>query len=747
MDFESQLKEIASDAEQINKLSPDEVLQLSRSLNPYACNPAQGEYNEKKRYAICSYTNFLGEYMRKFSMTSLVAFMFRMLQEWDVPADVRRWVPKKIAEESAEEVKALDLDELIERLEVLLDMAKSTRTEKAESEGELAGATLGLSMYAHMLSEDIKRKMPRTLEQARMTPEVKAEFDKFPEAVKKRYASINSTVEVPAKVAKGIIENFFKEYLEFDPLKHVKSAAAQAQAPKILPPSEQEKADKVAEDEANKVTVDGYTLAKLKEARAKHSLSEDELGQGHVGTVFATPVNYNAASAVLNNDALLDAVVYFASEPDQWEKVRCYLNPQVEKVLELIPPQDTLHRWSYFTEVNYEDLRKATEVIYNDRPYLEWAIGLWDIIEGSPEECRAKYDAYKDRHAEELPMDIKMLEFGGWTPMADFAANREKIEFYNKNTGIVQKILERHAEDAKMGKDMVKNRVKQAKAKNIREQGPDHPDLKNYTENAGPNMQAMGAVKGLDKEQMKRLAAAQGDLKAAQDLEYIDNIKARLEEFESTLATRELSTTENRDYDFWKKQYVDALQALEIPENAIQVDMLVNDGTDLKRTTFYTKSDEALDAEYKEELEQLPGGVVEAAMLDQLTKYNYAQVRAGQTPRPDSTVTVLPSGAQVVGDPSQKKALMQMMTNQETSAVANPSAGPVAAPGGGLLDGDGNEVNQLAPFAQAIFEKVKPEDYGKATVVETFEMVDGELRPVMKIEGVELIEEEESKTA
>ena len=100
-------------------------------------------------------------------------------------------------------------------------------------------------------------------------------------------------------------------------------------------------------------------------------------------------------------------------------------------------------------------------------------------------------------------MDIKMLEFGGWTPMADFAANREKIEFYNKNTGIVQKILERHAEDAKMGKDMVKNRVKQAKAKNIREQGPDHPDLKNYTENAGPNMQAMGAVKGLDKEQMK----------------------------------------------------------------------------------------------------------------------------------------------------------------------------------------------------------------------------------------------------
>jgi hypothetical protein len=737
MDFQAQLREIADDYDKINSLSPDEVLQLSRSLNPYAYNPAQGQYTERKRYAICSYTNFLGEYMRKFSMTSLVAFVFRMLQEWDVPADVRRWVPKKVAEESAVDAKALDLDELVERLEVLLEMAKQTRKEKEGNEGELAGAALGLSMYAHMLSEDIKRKMPKTLEQARMTPEVKAEFDKFPEAVKKRYTSIESAIEVPAKVAKGIIEHFLKEYLEYDPLANVKSAAAESDAPRILPPSEQEKADKLAADQKDQVTVDGYTLAKFKEIRAAHALASEEAtaGKEHVGTVFATPLNYNAASAVLNNEALLDAVVYFASEPEQWEKVRCYLDPAVEKVLDLVPPQDTLHRWGYFTEVNYEDLRKATELVYNDRPYLEWAMGLWDVIEGTPEECKAKYEAYKDRHAEELPMDIKMVEFGGWTPFADLRANREKIEFYNKNTGIIQKILDRHAEDAKMGKDMVKNRVKVSKAKNIREQGPDHPDLKNYTESAGPNMQAMGAVKGLDKEQMKRLAAAQGDLKAAQDLEYIDNIKARLDEFEAALTTRELTTTERRDYDFFKKQYVEALKVLEIPENAIQVDMLVNDGSELKRTTFYTKSDEALDEEHKEELSQLPGGVVEAAMLDQLTKYNYSAVRAGQTPRPDSSVTVLPSGAQVMGDPARLSSLMQLMAEQEAKDSLTPAPG--------LVDGDGNDVAQLAPFAQAIFEKVKPEDYSKATVVETYEMVDGELRPVLKVEGVELIEEAE----
>ena len=89
--------------------------------------------------------------MRKFSMTSLVAFMFRMLQGVGGPRRRSSLGPQEDRGESAEEVKALDLDELIERLEVLLRWPDHTRSEKAESEGELAGATLGLSMYAHML--------------------------------------------------------------------------------------------------------------------------------------------------------------------------------------------------------------------------------------------------------------------------------------------------------------------------------------------------------------------------------------------------------------------------------------------------------------------------------------------------------------------------------------------------------------------------------------------------------------------
>ena len=55
-----------------------------------------------------------------------------------------------------------------------------------------------------------------------------------------------------------------------------------------------------------------------------------------------------------------------------------------------------------------------------------------------------------------------------------------------------------------------------------------------------------------------------------------------------------------------KKQLVRAVELLEVPDDAIQVDVWTNDGSDLKKTSFYTKSDEALDAETKEEVKEDP---------------------------------------------------------------------------------------------------------------------------------------------
>jgi hypothetical protein len=297
-----------------------------------------------------------------------------------------------------------------------------------------------------------------------------------------------------------------------------------------------------------------------------------------------------------------------------------------------------------------------------------------------------------------------MIQLGGWTPLGDFRENREKIEFYNKNTGVLKKILDRHLDDKKIGTELMKNRVKMSKAKNIQEDGPDRKGLKDYTECLGPNMKALGAEKVLSTEEMKRLEAAKGDLAAAKDLEYIDNIKARLAEYEEAMATRELNITEKRDYEFYKKQLVDAIEMLDVPEEGIRVDMFVNDGSSLERTTFYTKSEETLDAEHKKELESKGE---DTEVVDKVTSYNYAQLRSGQAPQPD---------------PDHIAATIDRLQRQQVS-----------------------QSGELAPFAQALLDRAKQEEYGMATIVEKFTVVDGERKPVyeVQVDGKKVGEEDE----
>ena len=44
--------------------------------------------------------------------------------------------------------------------------------------------------------------------------------------------------------------------------------------------------------------------------------------------------------------------------------------------------------------------------------------------------------------------------------LADFKENRKKIEFYNRNTEVLKRILDRHADDKKLGSELMKNRIK-----------------------------------------------------------------------------------------------------------------------------------------------------------------------------------------------------------------------------------------------------------------------------------------------
>jgi hypothetical protein len=585
-EFSKLLDDITENPELVlsTQLTDKQILELQKRINPYShITTARDPTGAHKKVAVASYTNLREDYQRRFVMTSLIGFLYRMMKEYEVPVESRRWTPKKEASENP-----FKLDELIERLEAVLELAKRGQAENV-SQDDYDDAVFGVTNVLFLLGEEAKLRFPRTLQQAKNAPITKELLEKFPDKIKKM--SQGSSIEVPPSLAKNMISQFIDTLFSYDPNVHVKSAKGKSQV----------------DDTTNVdlVDPDRVTLEKLqKKATADLSDSNDANAEA-LSTIFASKLNYNAASAVLNNKSLLDAVQYMAQHPDHFDRhLKNYLDDEVKTVINVIPPQDTFHRWGYYTEVNYEDLRKATEAIYFDKPDLDWALALLETFEGSQTDIDNKFEAYKSRYQDEMLTDIKLIEFGGWTLLGDFKENRKNMDFYNKNMGILKRIIDRHTEDKAIGKELMKNRVVKSKAKNIAEHGPDAPGLKDYKATMGATMESFGAQKAISTEEMKRLEAARGNIKVAKELEYIDDLRKTVNEMEERLD--ELTLNEKDMLEVKKKELVRAVELLEVPEDAIQVDVFTNDGEDLKKTSFYTKSDEILEKEYNEKMDIQP---------------------------------------------------------------------------------------------------------------------------------------------
>ncbi|NBQ43939.1 MAG: hypothetical protein EBU23_16115, partial [Mycobacteriaceae bacterium] len=251
--------------------------------------------------------------------------------------------------------------------------------------------------------------------------------------------------------------------------------------------------------------------------------------------ISADPRAKSALLALLREPDVADAAAAALADEASREAFLHYLGPvaadsAARPAAEVVPPQDTFHRWAYYTEVNYEELRTVTEALYPERPDLDWAIALWDVFEGDAKAVDAAFDKHCQRYQDEVPSAIKALEFGGWSLLGDFKENRKKIQFYNSHTDILKRILDRHADDKRIGAELMRNRVRQAKAKNIAEAGPDAAGLVAYKRNQAEKGQALGskgAEKVISPEEMRRLEKAGGSVKAAQELEFAARRPAR----------------------------------------------------------------------------------------------------------------------------------------------------------------------------------------------------------------------------
>lgn len=518
--FEELLGDIMENPEKVldENITPEQVLVLQKMMNPYAYVAGDTGDAERKRSVAASYTNLRADYIQRFTMTSLVGFLFRMLDEWEIPAEARRW---KAGPAARKKVDAWTPDDLLERANALQELARVAKeaadeaaeaTEKAKAadeallaakaagdasaaelalQGETAGALFKAADAALSKSRGIQyatmfelRKMGQDSDDriddfarvARQHPEVREVIDRG-EGSSRRAAA--GQAEMPADAAKGVISNFLRAWFEFNPDAHVRSAYDEFV---ITKDRAEAKVEGLGDDDVYVIDKADPARLPLAVVRAKAPAFASDADREAFEALTVSREAYNAAAYLLRNDS---AAVAFLQALEGAERFRRYLFPipvdsPARAAVDVIPPQDTFHRWRYYMEVNYEELRTATEAIYHEKPDLDWALIIYEYFEGSVSEVDAAFEDFRDKHQDEVISDIKGLDFGGWTLLGDFKENRSKASFYNKHTDVLKRILDRHAEDKKLGQDLMRNRVRQLKAKNIREAGPDAPGLADY---------------------------------------------------------------------------------------------------------------------------------------------------------------------------------------------------------------------------------------------------------------------------
>jgi hypothetical protein len=146
-------------------------------------------------------------------------------------------------------------------------------------------------------------------------------------------------------------------------------------------------------------------------------------------------------------------------------------------VTNMIPPQDVFHRFKMYMTENFESLREAVLALYCEKPEFELAINPY-----SWHDNRDDAEKFKKQHADEVITEVFTAESGKWNFFDSFKKQRESVNFYNKNTIILEEMVKQIERDERLGQDLMAKRVEKEKAKNVIEAGPDAENFKKWVE-------------------------------------------------------------------------------------------------------------------------------------------------------------------------------------------------------------------------------------------------------------------------
>lgn len=188
---------------------------------------------------------------------------------------------------------------------------------------------------------------------------------------------------------------------------------------------------------------------------------------------------------------------------EQSDALYPYVLESVRGCYTWVPPVDVYHHFDRYLSNHYELFREAVQILYCEKPDIDFAIQYYDRSFSSEEEAKKSRMKIQDR----VTAAVYTISNGTWNLLGPFKQNRERVEFYNKKTEVIKRMLEQVESDHRLGEDLMKKRVKREKHKNIIDAGPDDPNLAKYKD-AISTLDTLGAKEVLTDEDRKKMAEA-----------------------------------------------------------------------------------------------------------------------------------------------------------------------------------------------------------------------------------------------
>lgn len=418
---------VVNDPDVVYDLTPEQTIELQKHLNPLG-----NVITEKKSYVNISLVNWKDEYYRKFHLTAMIGYLYRLQMEY-LPED----------EIEAERLK------LVKRLEGVED-AKEIARVRSEHDA-----------LVKLLTDTCRRMVLKFLNR---------NFNYNPDMHLRGSHSENK--DDPERVPKDEAIRAVCEISKKAPAIDAKLASKPEQTYKYL--------------RANMLAT--YQAAVESTKTLKQVL-----------TVMLDPLvdNEDKQGILMKKYRLLVGIV------DDMKKIAEPLSAsETVDAWQVDPPVNVFHQLNRYITNHYEQLRDVCSALYNEKSDFEYAV----IYYNSAKTQEAARD-YRVQNESKFRTEVLTIENSGVTLIGPFKENRARVDFYNKNTEVMKRMMEQMETDHKLGKDLMEKQVKKQKKKNIAESGPDAPGLAAYSK-AMNVVKDLGAKKVLTREEQDELEAA-----------------------------------------------------------------------------------------------------------------------------------------------------------------------------------------------------------------------------------------------